>query len=149
MREFAKTFVTTGEIFKRKVEATVTIPDDTEIPFDKLLVQRALENLFANAVRYTKDGDTIRIDAQQDGGKITLKISDTGIGIEKKDIGKIFDMFYRGTNSRRESGMGIGLSVVKTIISTHGWNISVKSQKGIGTEFTVEIPLTEAPQETC
>lgn len=149
MREFAKTFVTTGEIFKRKVEATVNIPDDTEIPFDKLLVQRALENLFANAVRYTKDGDTIRIDAQQDGGKITLKISDTGIGIEKKDIGKIFDMFYRGTNSRRESGMGIGLSVVKTIISTHGWNISVKSQKGIGTEFTVEIPLTEAPQETC
>nr|MBP3283201.1 HAMP domain-containing histidine kinase [Treponema sp.] len=141
VKEFAQGFVTIGGVFKRNVESDIEIPDDIEVPFDKLLFQRALENLFTNAVRYTNEGDSIRISAKSSDGKILLKIADSGTGIEKKDIDQIFDLFYRGTNSRRESGMGIGLSVVKTIVTTHGWKIDVKSQKGIGTEFTIEIPL--------
>jgi signal transduction histidine kinase len=142
IKEFAQGFVTLGGIYKRDIESDIDIPEDIEIPFDKLLFQRALENLFTNAVRYTQDGDSIRISAKQVGSAIELKIADTGSGIEKKDIDQIFDLFYRGTNSRRESGMGIGLSVVKTIITTHGWKIDVKSQRGIGTEFTISIPTS-------
>ena len=71
---------------------------------------------------------------------LIYKISDTGIGIEEKDLNNIFNMFYRGTNSRREEGMGIGLSVVQNIIETHGWKIKVDSQKGQGSTFTITIP---------
>jgi signal transduction histidine kinase len=142
IKEFAQGFVTLGGIYKRDIESDIDIPEDIEIPFDKLLFQRALENLFTNAVRYTQEGDSIRISAKQVDSAIELKIADTGSGIEKKDIDQIFDLFYRGTNSRRESGMGIGLSVVKTIITTHGWKIDVKSQRGIGTEFTISIPTS-------
>ncbi|MBR4631497.1 MAG: HAMP domain-containing histidine kinase [Treponema sp.] len=147
IHEFAKSFVTTGEIFKRNVESDINIPEEIEIPFDKLLFQRAMENLFTNAVRYTNEGDTIRIVAFSENGEIKIKIADTGSGIEKKDIDKIFDLFYRGSNSRRESGMGIGLSVVKKIITTHGWTIDVKSQKGIGTEFTITIPTSKSDEK--
>ena len=71
---------------------------------------------------------------------ILLKIKDSGYGIDKKDLDYIFDLFYRGTNSRKEEGMGIGLAVVKNIMDTHGWNISVDSQKGKGSCFTIKIP---------
>jgi len=80
-----------------------------------------------------------------DAAIITVK--DTGCGIEEKDLDHIFDLFYRGTNSRREQGMGIGLSVVKTIIDTHGWKINVNSKVGEGTSFIITIPL-ETPQNS-
>ena len=71
-----------------------------------------------------------------------LKIKDSGYGIDKKDLDYIFDLFYRGTTSRQEEGMGIGLAVVKNIMDTHGWEISVESQKGKGSCFTIKIPYT-------
>ncbi len=139
IKEFAQSAVTTGDIFKRKITSDINISSDFEVPFDKLLINRALENLFSNAVRYTNEDDEIKICATQNKNKVILTISDSGIGIEQKDIDRIFDLFYRGTNSRRESGMGIGLSVVKTIISAHNWEISVASKKGSGTVFTITI----------
>ena len=69
-----------------------------------------------------------------------MSVSDTGIGMEKKDLDHIFDMFYRATDSRREEGMGIGLSVVKSIVDTHGWTIGVASEAGKGSTFTIRIP---------
>jgi len=66
---------------------------------------------------------------------------DTGCGMTKDEINNIFDLFYRGTNSRLEKGMGIGLSVVKNIISSHEWNIDVESEKNKGSKFTIIIPL--------
>ena len=56
----------------------------------------------------------------------------------------IFNLFFRGTNSRREEGMGIGLSVVKNIIDMHGWNINVESEQGKGSCFTIAIPISKA-----
>ena len=70
-----------------------------------------------------------------------IAIKDSGIGIKKEDLDKIFDLFYRATNSRREEGMGIGLSVVKTIVNAHGWDIKVSSEKDVGTEFVITIPI--------
>ncbi len=139
LEEFGQSSVTTGDIFKRKVTSSIQISDDFEVPLDRLLVQRALENIFSNALRYTNDGDEIKISAVQEKNKVSITISDTGIGIDQKDVERIFDMFYRGTNSRRESGMGIGLSVVKTIITSHNWDISVSSEKGKGTSFIITI----------
>ena len=110
-----------------------------------MLVQRAFENLFSNAIRYTKDNDSIFLNAYilQDKNEIIFEIKDTGIGIKKNDLNYIFDIFYRGTNSRREDGMGIGLSVVKNVITTYGWKIDVSSEVNEGSTFTIHIPFVE------
>ena len=107
---------------------------------DRQLFSRALENLLSNAIRYSKDGDEIAISATETEDACVINVSDTGIGIAQKDLNHIFDMFYRATDSRREEGMGIGLSVVKSIVDTHGWTIGVRSKAGKGSTFTIRIP---------
>ncbi len=141
--DFAKYAEVTGKVFKRNVRTNINI-DEIKVPLNKQLIQRSFENLFSNAIRYTDENDLIEISAfnKQDNNKqsIILKIQDSGYGIDKKDLDYIFDIFYRGTNSRQEEGMGIGLAVVKSIMDTHGWTISVESQKKKGSCFTITIP---------
>ncbi len=141
LSNFAQSAANTSSVYKRKINTFIDIDKSIEVPMDKNLVGRALENILSNAVRYTKDGDSISISAVQEGSVVLLSIADTGIGIEEKDLEHIYDIFYRGTNSRREQGMGIGLSVVKTIIDTLGWNIKVSSKMNEGTIFFISIPL--------
>ena len=144
IKNFSKYAVITGKIFKRNVKTDIQLSKDIVVPFNEQLIHRSFENLFSNALRYTKDNDLIEVIAFQEESEkqnhIILQIKDSGIGIDKKDLDHIFDIFYRGTNSRKEEGMGIGLSVVKSIIDTHGWSISVSSQKKKGTCFTIKIP---------
>ena len=133
---------TIGNVFKRNIILDVNFEKNVLIPFDRQLVTRVFENLFNNALRYTKDNDTIKLESYIDSKNscVIYKIHDTGIGIDEKDLKNIFELFYRGTDSRREEGMGIGLSVVKNIIETHRWNISVSSKKNEDTCFTITIP---------
>jgi signal transduction histidine kinase len=140
VEEFAKGAVMTGTVFKRRVTSTIDISPDLKIPMDKQLFSRALENIFSNAIRYSKEGDSVVITGTETADSCIISISDTGIGIAEKDKEHIFDMFYRGTNSRREEGMGIGLTVVKSIIDTHGWTINMQSELGKGTTFIITIP---------
>ena len=139
--EIIKEEQTTGNVFNRNIITQIDFDKDVMVPFDKLLATRVFENLFNNALRYTKDNDTITLSACIKDNNVIYKIADTGIGIDEKDLKNIFDLFYRATNSRREEGMGIGLSVVKNIVETHGWQIDVDSKKGEGTCFTLHIPF--------
>ena len=134
---------TIGNVFNRSIVLNVNFEKDVLVPFDKQLVTRVFENLFNNALRYTRDNDTITLESYIDEEKraVIYKIKDTGIGIDQQDLKNIFELFYRGTNSRLEEGMGIGLSVVKNIIETHRWEISVDSEKDKGTCFTITIPF--------
>ena len=145
--DFAKYVQTTGPLFKRTVKTDISIDKDIHVPLNTQLVQRSFENLFSNAIRYTRENDLIEIISFTDKSgtqpAIILKIKDSGYGIDKKDLDYIFDLFYRGTNSRLEEGMGIGLAVVKNIMDFHGWEISVESQKGHGTCFTIKIPYKD------
>jgi signal transduction histidine kinase len=106
---------------------------------DRGLFLRALENLIGNAIRYTGAEGVIGMDARVEAGTAVLAISDTGIGIPREDIPRVFDPFYRGTNSRREQGFGLGLTTVKTIVESHGWTIDVASEIGKGTTFTIRM----------
>ena len=134
---------TIGNVFKRTILVNVHFDKEVLVPFDKQLVTRVFENLFNNALRYTRDNDTITLESYIDEAAraVIYKIQDTGIGIEEKDLKNIFDLFYRASDSRLEEGMGIGLSVVKNIIETHRWQISVDSKKNEGTCFTITIPF--------
>ena len=138
--EFAKNAEITGTVFHKNISYAIDIDREFSVPVNEQLLLRAFENLLSNALRYTKDDSCILLYAQEKSDCIELVIEDCGIGIEEKDIEHIFDLFYRGTNSRREEGMGIGLSVVKNIMDLHGWDITVESKKNIGTKFTITVP---------
>lgn len=140
LETFAKLAETTGRIFHRKISCNINLLESTDIPVNEQLLARALENLFGNALRYTEDDGEITITADESDECITITFSDTGCGIAEKDISHLFDLFYRGTNSRREQGLGIGLSVVKDIVDLHGWSIDIRSELGKGSDFIIRIP---------
>lgn len=144
LQEFAQNAVLTGKVFKRKLSCSIRISKDVSIPFNKQLLIRALENIYSNALRYSRDGDSVSISAEEDSENVKVAIADTGIGIAESEREHIFDLFYKASNSRREEGMGIGLSVVKNIIDTHGWLIAVSENPGGGSIFTITIPKTNS-----
>ncbi|HVP17530.1 MAG TPA: HAMP domain-containing sensor histidine kinase [Spirochaetia bacterium] len=137
----ARRFAEDARILKREFSWSVDVPETVFVRMDAGLFARALENLVGNAIRYTEENGKIAMTAAVGTTEAILSITDTGIGIPTEDIGKIFDPFYRGTNSRREQGFGLGLTTVRSIIESHGWNISVRSTVGQGTSFTIRMPV--------
>ncbi len=130
----------------RRAEVTIDLPEDLSVPFDERLFTRAIENIVNNALRYTDSGGFVRVLARAEPAgmapeRVVIEISDDGPGIEAADLDNIFDPFYRGSSSRREQGMGLGLSVVKSVLESHGWSIDVVSYPGEGSLFTIAIPM--------
>ena len=140
--DLARRFAEDALILKRDFGWTIDLPEEATVRMDAGLFARALENLVGNAIRYTEEKGRIAMDARIQAGQLLLSITDTGIGIPAADLSRIYDPFYRGTNSRREQGFGLGLATVKSIIESHGWSISVASKVGAGTTFTIRMPLT-------
>jgi signal transduction histidine kinase len=139
LMDLAKRFAEDAAILKRDFGWSIDLPDDVIVRMDAGLFSRAIENLVGNAIRYTPEQGKIMLGARMDDSDVLLTLSDTGIGIPEEDLSKIFDAFYRGTNSRREQGFGLGLTTVKSIIESHGWGLSVTSQVDVGTTFTVRM----------
>ncbi len=109
---------------------------------DEFSVNEMITNLLFNAVKYTHEGKTIHLEAACDGDHIRIDISDTGIGIPAGELGNVFDEFFRATNAKKseKDGTGLGLSLVKQIVERHGGTISVESEEGRGSTFTVMLP---------
>ena len=140
LADLARRYAEDARILRREFSAVLDVSEELEIPADEPLVSRALENLLGNAIRYTAEGGRITLSARRLAREVEVAIADTGIGIPAAELGRIFDPFYRGTNSRREPGFGLGLTTVKSIIEGHGWCIEVASALDRGTEFTIHIP---------
>lgn len=144
LEEFSQRLEADGNLLGKNVTGSVKISDESEVAMDESLFFRVLENLTGNAFRYTdKNGsiDFTAFEEERDSEKnIVIKIKDNGIGIPAEDLPHIFEPYFRGTNSRREEGSGLGLSVVKSVVVSHGWDISVTSEKDKGTEFTLKMP---------
>lgn len=103
-----------------------------------------LSNLLDNAVRYTRDGGTIRVRVAGDGGQVRIEVSDTGIGIPSRELPRIFERFYRvdRARSRETGGTGLGLAIVKHVAEQHGGQIEASSELGKGSAFVVRLPAT-------
>jgi len=142
LTDIAHRFAEDSLILRREFSSSIDIAEDATVRMDEGLFSRALENLVGNAIRYTEQSGKIAMSARREGTEIVLSISDTGIGISEEEIPRIFDPFYRGTNSRREQGFGLGLSTVKTIVESHGWGVGVSSEVGKGTTFTIRMPAS-------
>ncbi len=110
---------------------------------DETLLRRAISNLIENGIQYNRPGGNVRIELEQKGKWVILRITDTGIGIPQRIIDRIFVRFYRGdpARSRRIGGAGLGLSIAVHIIQLHGGRIQVESTPGMGSTFTVTLQL--------
>jgi two-component system sensor histidine kinase SenX3 len=108
----------------------------------------AVTNLLANAVAYSPERTRIALAARGRGGFAEIAVTDSGIGIPRQDRSRVFERFYRVDQSRASStgGTGLGLAIVKHVANNHGGSVSVWSEEGLGSTFTLRIPL--APDET-
>lgn len=132
------------DIKKQGLELIINIEKPLpEIVGDKSRIEQVLINIMSNAVRYTLEGGKITISAGTSGGNIWIKVSDTGVGIPKKDIPHLFDRFYRvdKARSRAYGGTGLGLSIAHEIITKHGGSIQVDSEPDKGTDVTILLPI--------
>ena len=107
--------------------------------YSRAAIQQIFTNLISNAVRYTPAGGTVRVELSKKDTKLKCTIADTGIGIPRDSMGKLFTDFYRAPNAKQFSptGTGLGLSITKALIELYGGSIFVESEEGKGTTFTV------------
>jgi signal transduction histidine kinase len=112
---------------------------------DALRLRQALRNLIGNAIKYTPDGGTITLSLEQDSDIVRIKIRDTGYGIPASDLPHLFKRFYRVRNNGHDEieGNGLGLAIVKSIAEQHGGDVTVESEIGKGTCFTLDFPLAQ------
>ncbi|WP_068539933.1 sensor histidine kinase [Olegusella massiliensis] len=109
-------------------------------------IREAITNLMSNAMRYTPEGGWVLVTVESDRDDVLISVRDTGIGIAKEEIPKIFSRFWRSAAGRERAsgGLGVGLAITKGIIDLHNGTISVKSELGHGTTFTMRIPTDQS-----
>jgi signal transduction histidine kinase len=110
---------------------------------DELRLVQVIQNLLQNAVKYSPAGGPVDLLAERHGTQVRLAVADQGIGIPEDALPRLFDRFYRAGNTRQQqlAGLGIGLYVVKEIVTLHGGTVEVASREGQGSVFTVTLPL--------
>jgi signal transduction histidine kinase len=114
-----------------------------EVDKNKIII--ALGNLLQNALTFTDSGGEVHIKVESIQGNAQITVQDTGIGIPAKDLPKVFDRFYQIEShlTRRHGGMGLGLSVAKSMIEMHGGRIWAESDEGQGSSFIISLPLLD------
>lgn len=117
--------------------------EDIDVCLDKEKITQLILNLLSNAIRYTENNGYIYIKAYKCKNSIKIHIKDNGIGIPKDNLKYIFERFYRvdSSRSRDTGGIGVGLTICKSIVDLHKGIINVKSEEGLGSEFIVELPI--------
>ena len=139
------------EAAKRNVKISVkgadSLPSSFWVMADKHFVGQVLVNLIINSIHYGKEGGSTRIKFRDMLDKILIEVEDTGVGISKDDVPRIFERFYRVDKgrSREQGGTGLGLAIVKHIVEAHGERINVRSELGVGTTFTFPLKKADSP----
>jgi len=132
-----------GPAEKKNVRLIDETSEELTISANKDRIKQMLINLIDNGIKYNVEGGSVFVKAYRHGGNIVISVKDTGIGIAQEHLPRIFERFYRVDKgrSREAGGTGLGLSIVKHIASLYNGDVRVSSQPGIGTEFTVRLPL--------
>ncbi|MEL6272773.1 MAG: HAMP domain-containing sensor histidine kinase [Chloroflexota bacterium] len=132
-----------GAAKEHNITITTDIPDNLpDVPADPNLLRHVINNLVGNAIKYNTDGGSITIKATQAETHIKFAVTDTGQGIPTEYHDQIFEPFERGNFNDRSKirGSGLGLSIVKTIVEKHNGTITLESDVGTGSTFTVSLP---------
>ena len=125
---------------EKGVELRTAVPDTLVVAVDRARFRQVVANLLDNAVKYTPPGGRVDVEADAVGGHVNLRVRDTGAGITEADQPRVWDRLYRGDASRRERGLGLGLSLVKAIVEAHGGRVVLQSAPGRGSVFSVVLP---------
>ena len=117
-----------------------------EIPHDSEQVETSVANLLSNAMKFTPDGGSVTVSAGSNAERLWIEVADTGCGIPKKDVAKVFDRFHQvdGGKGGKIQGTGLGLALSKELVELHGGTMTVTSELGEGTTFRIELPTLEA-----
>jgi len=126
----------------------INIGQIENVIIDETLVSRILLNLLSNAVKYSPDGGEIRLELDYYDDGIELRLTDHGIGISEEDLPNIFDLLYRAKNVKNILGTGLGLNIAKDCVDRHNGIITVQSEVGKGSIFTVKIPTASDADTT-
>ncbi|GHP15161.1 two-component sensor histidine kinase [Lentilactobacillus fungorum] len=146
LRTFIDSELTSYQSIAKGQQITINnhVLDGVKVNTDTKMLTRILRNLVSNAIKYNRKDGEINIDYAANDSYWELRVADTGIGIAQKDVSRLFERFYRVDDSRTKqkvSGTGLGLSIVKELVDAIGGTIQVKSQRGVGSTFTVKFPI--------
>jgi signal transduction histidine kinase len=129
-----------------KVSIECVLPKgEVEATFDRDRAFQAAAILLDNAVRYTPEGGHVTVSVREEGDRVALEVSDTGVGIPKDQLPLVFERFHRADPSRSEGGVGLGLPIARQIAESHGGQIRAKSTPGAGSTFTLLLPKRSRP----
>jgi signal transduction histidine kinase len=153
---FSPSLVNILELFEGAIEQvlsktyrdrTIELSHDlhtSDIYLDQTLVSQILSNLLSNALKYSAADSAIEVYLKTEENQILFQVRDHGIGIPEADQADLFTSFHRGKNAANIQGTGLGLSIVKNAVNLHGGQVTVESEEGSGSTFTVLLPLTQS-----
>ncbi len=127
----------------KKITLEIFCEEDIFIQINPPLLEQALVNLVDNAIKYSEEGSAVRLKAVRVPNRLAIHVQDWGCGIEEEYLSRIFERFYRvdKARSRKLGGTGLGLAIVKHIVHAHGGQVTVSSEMGVGSVFTILLPL--------
>lgn len=130
-------------VAKEKGVTVVThLAAQLRIVADGRRISQACANLIDNAIKYTASGGRVEVSGLVDGNQAILRVADSGVGIAREDLGRVWQRLFRADPSRGERGLGLGLSLVKAVVEAHDGLVSVESTLGTGSTFEMRLPLT-------
>lgn len=137
-------------IQQRDIRFTLDLPEDntTTLAIDIEKIERVFFNLMSNAIKFTPRGGKIHLSCKLEGESLVFYVEDTGRGISKEDIGQVFERFFH-TGANNPDGSGIGLALTKAFVELHGGSINVESEPGLGTRFTVILPVVHVAESAA
>ena len=128
---------------EKEIEIDVDVEDTAYVYADASILEIVWNNLFSNAFKFTEVGGLVSLKQFSEEEKVIIQISDTGCGMNEETKKHIFDKFYQGDTSHSKEGNGLGMAMVKRVIDMVGGNISVTSTLGVGSTFTVTLPVAK------
>jgi signal transduction histidine kinase len=139
-----------GQALAREVSLQVAVADSAPpVSGDATQLRQAIANLIDNAIKYSEAGGQIDVRVWGQDAAAMIQVKDSGVGIGPADLPHIFDTFYRVKDGNRASGVGLGLTLVQSIVEAHGGQVWVDSQKGAGSTFTLRLPAIATDPENA